>query len=111
MTAHKPLSKFQAKQITLAHGGGGKAMADLIEDVFFHGFNPPIQKIKPAFSMRRFARNGARLYFTTDSFVIHPLEFPGGDIGRLAVCGTVNDLAVGGNNLYGFRRPLLSKRG
>ena len=44
----------------------------------------------------RLARHGDRLAFTTDSFVVDPLVFPGGDIGKLAVCGTVNDLAVGG---------------
>lgn len=96
MTAHKPLSKFQAKQITLAHGGGGKAMADLIEDVFFSRFQPTDTEDQARLQHKALRQEGARLAFTTDSFVIHPLEFPGGDIGRLAVCGTVNDLAVGG---------------
>ena len=56
MTAQKPPGKLHAKQITLAHGGGGKAMADLIEDVFFLGFSQQIKKIKPAFSMMRSAK-------------------------------------------------------
>lgn len=96
MTAQKPPGKLHAKQITLAHGGGGKAMADLIEDVFFSRFQPTDKEDQARLQHDALRQDGARLAFTTDSFVIHPLEFPGGDIGRLAVCGTVNDLAVGG---------------
>ena len=88
-----------ATAITLAHGGGGKAMHDLIEDVFVRAFdNPALAALEDQarFSLAELARHGDRLAFTTDSFVVNPLEFPGGDIGKLAVCGTVNDLAVGG---------------
>ena len=85
--------------MTLAHGGGGKAMKDLIDDVFVRAFDNPL--LAPLDDQARLdladlARRGDRLAFTTDSFVVDPLIFPGGDIGKLAVCGTVNDLAVGG---------------
>lgn len=88
-----------AGAITLAHGGGGKAMHDLIEDVFVRSFdNAALVTLEDQarFSLADLARRGDRLAFTTDSYVVKPLEFPGGDIGKLAVCGTVNDLAVGG---------------
>jgi len=86
-------------KVTLAHGGGGKAMRDLIDDVFVSAFENPL--LSPLDDQARIeledlARQGDRLAFTTDAFVVSPLEFPGGDIGKLAVCGTVNDLAVGG---------------
>src|SRR5579859_7670522 len=87
------------KTVTLSHGGGGKAMKDLIDAVFVSVFDNPLlaplddQARVPLASL---AQYGDRLAFTTDSFVIDPLFFPGGDIGKLAVCGTVNDLAVGG---------------
>ena len=85
--------------ITLAHGGGGKAMHDLINDVFVGAFNnnalAPLED-QARFALADLAAEGDRLAFTTDSFVVNPLEFPGGDIGTLAICGTVNDLAVGG---------------
>ena len=85
--------------VTLAHGGGGKAMKDLIDDVFVGAFDNP--RLAPLEDQARLdladlAARGDRLAFTTDSFVVDPLVFPGGDIGKLAVCGTVNDLAVSG---------------
>jgi hydrogenase expression/formation protein HypE len=85
--------------VTLAHGGGGKAMKDLIDDVFVRVFDNPL--LAPLDDQARIdisalAAHGDRLAFTTDSYVVDPLFFPGGDIGKLAVCGTVNDLAVGG---------------
>ena len=91
--------RLSARTVTLAHGGGGKAMRDLIADVFVSAFDNPV--LAPLDDQARFdlsplAAAGARLAFTTDSYVVDPLFFPGGDIGRLAVCGTVNDLAVGG---------------
>jgi hydrogenase expression/formation protein HypE len=85
--------------VTLAHGGGGKAMKDLIDDVFigaFAGAAPEVLEDQARFDLAMLARHGDRLAFTTDSFVVDPLFFPGGDIGKLAVYGTVNDLAVGG---------------
>jgi len=91
--------RLHVPKVTLAHGGGGKAMRDLIDDVFVTAFDNPL--LSPLDDQARvdlgdLAKYGDRLAFTTDSFVVDPLEFPGGDIGTLAVCGTVNDLAVGG---------------
>ncbi|MBI1418265.1 MAG: hydrogenase expression/formation protein HypE [Limimaricola sp.] len=82
--------------VTLAHGGGGTAMRDLIEEVFTDVFTPPGMEDQARLMEAALQEPGARLAFTTDAFVVTPLEFPGGDIGTLAVCGTVNDLAVGG---------------
>jgi hydrogenase expression/formation protein HypE len=85
--------------VTLAHGGGGKAMKDLIDDIFVSAFeNPVLDRLDDCarFDLSDLVRLGDRLALTTDSFVVDPLVFPGGDIGKLAVCGTVNDLAVGG---------------
>ena len=92
-------SNFKAlrdSQVTLSHGGGGRAMRDLIEAVFLPAFGAGSGEDQARLQMGALAEPGARLAFTTDSFVVTPLEFPGGDIGKLAVCGTVNDLAVGG---------------
>lgn len=82
--------------VTLAHGGGGKAMRDLIEDVFTSAFRPDTMEDQARLSHDALRAPGAQLAFTTDSFVVDPITFPGGDIGKIAVCGTVNDLAVGG---------------
>ena len=95
----RPLARVHAGTVTLAHGGGGKAMKDLIDDVFVRAFDNPILaplEDQARFDLAALAGRGDRLAFTTDSYVVDPLFFPGGDIGRLAVCGTVNDLAVGG---------------
>jgi hydrogenase expression/formation protein HypE len=93
------LGKVSVDTVTLAHGGGGKAMKDLIDDVFVAAFDnhvlAPLED-QARFDLADLASHGDRLAFTTDSFVVDPLFFPGGDIGELAVCGTVNDLAVGG---------------
>ncbi|MBO6868658.1 MAG: hydrogenase expression/formation protein HypE [Thalassococcus sp.] len=82
--------------VTLAHGGGGKAMRELIEEVFTSVFEPDLMEDQARLMDDALQEQGARLAFTTDSFVVDPVEFPGGDIGKIAVCGTVNDLAVGG---------------
>jgi len=74
-------------------------MRDLIDDVFLTAFDNPTlaqRDDQAKLDLADLARHGDRLAFTTDSFVVDPLEFPGGDIGKLAVAGTVNDLAVGG---------------
>lgn len=95
----RPRDRIQVSTITLAHGGGGKAMRDLIDDVFVSLFdNPALAALEDQarFDLADLARYGDRLAFTTDSYVVDPLIFPGGDIGKLAVCGTINDLAVGG---------------
>ena len=91
--------KLRDTHINLAHGSGGKAMRDLIEDVFVGAFNNPVlaaMEDQAVFPLAEFARYGDRLAFTTDTFVVDPLFFPGGDIGTLAVAGTVNDLAMSG---------------
>ncbi len=91
--------KLNTPVVTLAHGGGGKAMKDLIDDVFVSAFDNAFldaMEDQARFDFATLTALGDRLAFTTDSFVVHPLAFPGGDIGKLAVCGTVNDLAVGG---------------
>jgi hydrogenase expression/formation protein HypE len=95
----RKLGKVSVEKVTLAHGGGGKAMKDLIDDVFVAAFDnrvlAPLED-QARFDLAELTALGDRLAFTTDSFVVDPLFFPGGDIGELAVCGTVNDLAVGG---------------
>ncbi|VAV96789.1 [NiFe] hydrogenase metallocenter assembly protein HypE [hydrothermal vent metagenome] len=91
--------KLSVDKVSLAHGGGGKAMRDLIDDVFISAFDNPMLaplEDQARISLASLAMLGTELAFTTDSYVVDPLFFPGGDIGKLAVCGTVNDLAVGG---------------
>jgi hydrogenase expression/formation protein HypE len=89
-----PLPIFEHKQIVLGHGSGGKLTADLIDKIFLPAFrNPTLDKLDDQAVL---TIEGARLAFTTDSFVVSPIFFPGGDIGRLAVHGTVNDLAMSG---------------
>ena len=83
----------------MAHGSGGKAMRDFIDDVFVAAFaEDPLAPLEDQarISLDTLTARGDRLALTTDSYVVTPLEFPGGDIGKLAVCGTINDLAVGG---------------
>ena len=96
---HRRRGKVRLPKVTLAHGGGGKAMRDLIDDVFVDAFDPdPVAALEDQARLRlgELAMYGDRLAFTTDSYVVDPLFFPGGNIGTLAVCGTINDLAVGG---------------
>jgi hydrogenase expression/formation protein HypE len=81
--------------ITLAHGAGGKSSAALVDAVFLEAFrNPELEQLGDAAVLA--LPSGERLAFSTDSFVVSPLVFPGGSIGHLAVHGTVNDLAVSG---------------
>jgi hydrogenase expression/formation protein HypE len=85
--------------VVMAHGGGGKAMRDLIDDLIVGELvaDPTATDEDQArLDLATLARTGDRLAFTTDSYVVSPLFFPGGDIGRLAINGTVNDLAVSG---------------
>lgn len=81
-------------QVLLGHGSGGKLSAELIQDIFLPAFSNPV--LSQLNDQAVVSVEGVRLAFTTDSFVVKPLFFPGGDIGSLAVHGTVNDLAVGG---------------
>lgn len=87
------------KTITLAHGNGGQAMQQLIGELFIRAFDNPllgIQEDQARIPLAELTACGDRLAFSTDSYVIDPLFFPGGNIGKLAVCGTANDIAVSG---------------
>jgi hydrogenase expression/formation protein HypE len=82
------------KTVKLAHGSGGRLSHELIGSLFLKAFaNPALAPLEDAAEIRA---GKVRLAFTTDSYVVDPLQFPGGDIGRIAVCGTVNDLSVQG---------------
>lgn len=94
-----PLPINDYPQVMMAHGGGGKLMHDLIELVFVPAFHNPLMDVRHDGAV--FGIGDAQLAFTTDSYVVKPLFFPGGDIGSLAVNGTVNDLAMcGARPLY-----------
>ncbi|MGQ0391734.1 hydrogenase expression/formation protein HypE [Raoultella ornithinolytica] len=87
------------KSVQLAHGSGGQAMQQLIASLFMQAFaNPWLaeQEDQARLDLAQLTAQGDRLAFSTDSYVIDPLFFPGGDIGKLAVCGTANDVAVSG---------------
>lgn len=80
-------------KITLAHGSGGKSTSDLIEKVFAGHFSNPVLNMMEDSAV---VEGKSKIAVTTDSFVVTPLIFKGGDIGRLSVCGTVNDLLMRG---------------
>ncbi|HYF01307.1 MAG TPA: hydrogenase expression/formation protein HypE, partial [Planctomycetota bacterium] len=89
-----PVPAREKERIVLAHGAGGGLSGELLREVFLPALgNPTLSALEDQAAV---VAGSARLAFTTDAFVVRPLFFPGGDIGRLAVCGTVNDLAVGG---------------
>ncbi|HEY1601946.1 MAG TPA: hydrogenase expression/formation protein HypE [Pirellulales bacterium] len=92
-TAQRPV-QFHSKQISMAHGAGGEASRQLVEGVFLPAFANSL--LNPLADAATFLIPGGRLAITSDSYVVHPLRFPGGSIGELAVNGTVNDLAVSG---------------
>jgi hydrogenase expression/formation protein HypE len=89
-----PLPHGRYAHVLLAHGGGGRLMQQLLEEVFLPAFDHPA--LAERHDGARLALEGRRLAFTTDAYVVRPLFFPGGDIGTLAVNGTVNDLAMCG---------------
>jgi len=97
-----PLPLNDHDTVQLAHGGGGRLMKALIEGMFLPAFarggssSQPAPAIEAPHDSAIVELDGRRLAFTTDSFVVSPLFFPGGDIGKLAVYGTVNDLAMAG---------------
>jgi hydrogenase expression/formation protein HypE len=97
-----PIPGGPPSQVLLGHGSGGRLTADLIRQVFLPAFaNETLEALEdqatlPFLIKEHEKSNGSRLAFTTDSYVVRPIFFPGGDIGRLAVNGTINDLAVGG---------------
>jgi len=80
------------EKILLAHGSGGKLSHDLIKQVFLPRFSNPF--LEPLDDSAKITNRRGQVAFTTDSYVVNPLFFPGGDIGKLAVCGTVNDLSM-----------------
>jgi len=81
-------------RILLAHGSGGAMSHDLIASLFIKAFqNPVLDRLD---DMAVLEIGGTKLAFTTDSYVVTPIFFPGGDIGKLAVCGTINDLSMSG---------------
>ena len=99
--ARRRRPRVREERITMAHGAGGKATQTLIEAVFLDAFrNPLLEPLEDAAELRFPAPGGGlagtRLALTTDSYVVSPLFFPGGNIGDLAVNGTVNDLSVSG---------------
>jgi len=107
--ARRRKAKIRETNITLAHGSGGKAMHELVEGLFLEYLRNPLLEMledQAVFEVPQTYSSGStdtavqhpatRLAFTTDSFVVDPIFFPGGDIGKLAVNGTVNDLAMSG---------------
>ena len=92
--ARRARPRVKEDRVTMSHGAGGKATQTLIEAVFLDAFRNPL--LEPLEDAARLHVNGARVALTTDSYVVSPLFFPGGDIGDLAVNGTVNDLSVAG---------------
>jgi hydrogenase expression/formation protein HypE len=80
------------EKILLAHGSGGKLSHDLIKEMFLPRFSNPC--LEPLDDSAKITNRNGPVAFTTDSYVVSPLFFPGGDIGKLAVCGTVNDLSM-----------------
>jgi hydrogenase expression/formation protein HypE len=98
-TLNCPLPINSREQIVMAHGGGGKIMHNLLETYIIPAFRNPALESRHDGAVFDIA--GARLAFTTDSYVVKPMFFPGGDIGTLAITGTVNDLAMcGARPLY-----------
>ena len=94
-----PLPITEYKNVLLAHGGGGKLSHHLIKNIFASQFKNEL--LEPLHDGAIFSAGGTRFAFSTDSYVINPIFFPGGDIGKLAVNGTVNDLSMcGARPLY-----------
>ena len=101
-----PISRYPA--VTMAHGGGGRLMHGLIEGMFLKAFGGPPGAPHDGALVDA---GGRRVAFTTDSYVVKPLFFPGGDIGRLAVFGTVNDLAMCGARPLALSAGLILEEG
>jgi hydrogenase expression/formation protein HypE len=92
-----PVSRYET--IVMAHGGGGQLSQDLLKELFLPNFANPL--LAPLHDGALLEIGGVKLAFTTDSYVVSPLFFPGGDIGKLAINGTANDLAMcGAKPLY-----------
>ena len=107
--ANCPIPISEYPRITLAHGGGGRLTQMLIEKMFVPSFaNPALETLHDGAILDV---SGARLAFSTDSYVVHPIFFPGGDIGSLAVHGTVNDLAMCGAQPLALSSALILEEG
>ena len=101
---------MQEERISLAHGAGGQMTARLIREVFATAFhNEVLARLNDA-AVLPLPEGGGRLAFSTDGHVVQPLFFPGGDMGQLAVFGTVNDLAMVGARPPRSRLPVSSPR-
>ena len=99
----------QYERIVMAHGGGGRLSQQLLENLVQPLFANPYLAARHDSAV--FEAGGQRLAFTTDSYVIKPLFFPGGDIGKLAVCGTLNDLAMAGAKPWLLSAALIIEEG
>ena len=97
------------KKILLAHGGGGRLTENLIKRTILPKFNNEI--LNKLTDSAQIDIESAKLFFTTDSYVVKPLFFNGGDIGKLAVCGTINDLAVAGAKPVALTLSLIIEEG
>src|SRR4051812_18031863 len=90
-----PIPRAETERVLLGHGSGGRVRGEVLEKVFLPAFgNDALNALEDQATLR--IEDGPRIAFTTDSYVVRPLFFPGGDIGKLAVNGTINDLGVGG---------------
>jgi hydrogenase expression/formation protein HypE len=108
-TARGKRARFRERQINMAHGAGGKATQSLIEGMLLPALGEgPLEELADAASLEL---DGVGVAFTTDSFVVKPLRFPGGSIGELAVNGTVNDLAVAGARPLALSLSLILEEG
>jgi hydrogenase expression/formation protein HypE len=102
------MTEEQAKKILLAHGGGGRLMADLIAGTILPHLKSDPNELTDSATLQL---NTNKVCFTTDSYVVKPLFFAGGDIGKLAVCGTINDLAVAGARPVALSLSLIIETG
>jgi len=104
-----PIPSPKSEVIVLGHGSGGRLTAELVRNVFLSALtNPVLDRLNDGAELRL---GSNRLVFTTDSFVVSPLRFPGGDIGSLAVNGTINDLAVMGAQPLGLSAAFILEEG
>jgi hydrogenase expression/formation protein HypE len=108
-TARSKRARFRDEQINMAHGAGGKATQNLIEGLLLPAFGSAA--LEPLADAGLVNLGGVGVAFTTDSFVVKPLRFPGGSIGELAVNGTVNDLAVAGARPLALSLALILEEG
>ncbi|MBP7796625.1 MAG: hydrogenase expression/formation protein HypE [Elusimicrobiales bacterium] len=100
---------IKSKNILLGHGSGGKLTNDLINDIFIKKLSNKILSTLEDSAVIK--NNKTRIAMTTDSYVVDPIFFPGGDIGRLCVCGTVNDISVSGATICGISLGVIIEEG